>query len=90
MTAQVRVLDEPRLPKGKVCGSMEEFTSFARRADEANGVELFGDDELEKDDDGEFKHTSHAEEELLFHNNSEADARVALELNVDVYLEMVG
>ena len=49
----LRVPDEPKLPKGKVCGSIKEFTSFARRADEANGVEIFGDDELERDVDGE-------------------------------------
>ena len=51
--SSLRVPDEPRLPKGKFCGSMKEFTSFAQRADEANGVELFGEYELEKDADGE-------------------------------------
>ena len=49
----LRISDEPKLPKGKVCGSIAEFAKFARRADQANGVELFGDDELEKDVDGD-------------------------------------
>ena len=49
----LRVQDEPRLPKGKVCGSKREFAKFAMRADEANGVELFGDDELDRDVDGD-------------------------------------
>ena len=49
----LRVQDEPKLPKGKVCGSKREFVKFAARADEANGVELFGDDELERDVDGD-------------------------------------
>ena len=44
----LRVPGEPLLPQGKVCGSMKEFTEFARRADNAQGVELFGEDELEK------------------------------------------
>ena len=32
---------------------MKEFTEFARRADSAQGVEIFGEDELEKDTNGE-------------------------------------
>ena len=32
---------------------MSEFTQFAVRADQANGVELFGEDELERDEDGD-------------------------------------
>ena len=49
----LRVLDVPKLPKGKVCGSAREFTKFARRADAANGLDIFGDDELERDEDGD-------------------------------------
>ena len=49
----LRVADWPKLPKGKVCGRMSEFTKFAQRADRANGVEIFGDDELARDDDGD-------------------------------------
>ena len=49
----LRVPDEPLLPQGKVCGSMKEFTEFTRRADSAHGVEIFGEDELEKDTNGE-------------------------------------
>ena len=48
----LRVPDEPSLPKGKVCGSKREFVKFVLRADAANGIELLGDDELEKDADG--------------------------------------
>ena len=44
--------DPPSLPKGKICGSRLEFTRFAQRADDANGIEIFGDDELDKDEDG--------------------------------------
>ena len=49
----VRVPDYPKLPKGKTCGSQREFTKFAQRADAANGIKLFGDDELERDEDGD-------------------------------------
>ena len=49
----LRALDVPKLPKGKVCGSAREFTKFARRADAANGLDIFGDDELERDEDGD-------------------------------------
>ena len=48
----IRVPDPPALPQGKICGGKQEFTKFAQRADQANGVELFGEDELERDDDG--------------------------------------
>ena len=48
--ATLRVADPPALPVGKVCGRMSEFTTFAQRADRAGGVELFGDDELERDE----------------------------------------
>ena len=51
--ALLRVDDPPALPKGKVCGRMSEFTKFAQRADRADGVELFGDDELLRDQDGD-------------------------------------
>ena len=51
----LRVPDYPKLPKGKTCGSQREFTKFAQRADAANGIELFGDDELERDEDGDVK-----------------------------------
>ena len=36
-----------------MCGSQQEFTKFGQRADRANGVEIFGDDELERDVDGD-------------------------------------
>ena len=49
----LRVSDWPELPKGKVCGRMSEFTQLAVRADQANGVEIFGEDELERDEDGD-------------------------------------
>ena len=49
----LRVADPPALPKGKICGRMSEFTKFAQRADRAQGVELFGDDELLRDEDGD-------------------------------------
>ena len=47
----LRVDDPPAVPKGKVCGRMSEFTKFAQRAYRAGGIELFGDDELERDRD---------------------------------------
>ena len=50
--SSLRLPDPPSLPKGKICGSRPEFTRFAQRADDANGIEIFGDDELEKDKDG--------------------------------------
>ena len=49
----LRVADHPKLPIGKICGSKRKFTKFARRADEAQGVEIVGDDKLEKDEDGD-------------------------------------
>ena len=49
----LRVDDPPALPKGKICGRISEFTKFAQRADRADGVEIFGDDELERDADGD-------------------------------------
>ena len=49
----LRVPDVPKLPRGKICGRMQEFTKFAQRADAASGVEIFGDDELERDEDGD-------------------------------------
>ena len=51
--ATLRVSDWPKLLKGKVCGRMSEFTKFAVRAHQANGVEIFGEDELERDEDGD-------------------------------------
>ena len=49
----LRVPDVPKLPRGKICGRIQEFTKFVQRADAANGVEVFGDDELERDEDGD-------------------------------------
>ena len=49
----LRVDDPPALPKGKICGRISEFTKFAQRADRADGLEIFGDDELERDADGD-------------------------------------
>ena len=50
--ASIRVADPRRVPaSGKVTG-MGEFTKFAVRADAADGIELFADDELERDEDG--------------------------------------
>ena len=40
------------MPQGKICGGKQEFTKFAQRADQANGIEIFGEDELERDEDG--------------------------------------
>jgi hypothetical protein len=40
------------LQQGNICGGKQEFTGFAQRADRAKGVEIFGEDELERDDGG--------------------------------------
>ena len=50
---KLRVPDVSKLPRGKICGRKKEFIQFALRADEANSVEIFGDDELERDEDGD-------------------------------------
>ena len=49
----LRVDNPPALPKGKICGRISESTKFAQRADRASGVEIFGDDELGRDADGD-------------------------------------
>ena len=48
----LHVPDPPKVPRSKVCGRMEEFVKYVLRADQAGGVELFGDDELRRDEDG--------------------------------------
>ena len=48
----IRVLDPPALPQSKICGGKQDFTKFVQREDQANGVGIFGEDEFERDDDG--------------------------------------